>query len=55
VNIGSGPPQVLTEALYGLDNTVPAFMLTEIHLITTSEGSYEARPKLERMPCLGRG
>jgi len=42
VVVGGLSPQVLTETLYGLVMSTPAFVPTEIHLVTTSEGSHRA-------------
>lgn len=44
-------PQVVTEAVFGLAfSTTPAWIVDEIHLITTREGAVRARPSLS---CVG--
>jgi CRISPR-associated protein (TIGR02584 family) len=45
------PPQVVTETLYALCvSREPAFIPTEVHLITTSEGAQDARLALLSEP-----
>jgi CRISPR-associated protein (TIGR02584 family) len=39
-------PQILTETLYALSQSDPAFIPTEVHVVTTSEGAHRIRLQL---------